>query len=185
MHPWYNVRKVAQVVAFFASKEGGTINVLKLAKLLYLSDRQNMKEYDFPITYDDFVSMPNGPVNSITLDYINGTRYHGIMQWQEFIDGRTNYDISATRVFEERELNELSRADLGTLNAIWQKFGHMNKYQLVEWTHRNCGEWRDPDGSSEPIEYVRVFEGLNKENAEELAHDIETEKALSTAFAVE
>src|SRR6478672_1543419 len=36
--PGYNVRKAAQVTAFFAKKEGGAIEVLKVAKLLYLAD---------------------------------------------------------------------------------------------------------------------------------------------------
>ena len=45
----YSARKAAQVAAFFAIKEGGAINVLKLAKLLYLSDREHLSQYDFPI----------------------------------------------------------------------------------------------------------------------------------------
>jgi hypothetical protein len=54
--PDYNVRKAAQVTAFFAKKQGGAIDVLKVAKLLYCS----------------IVSMPHGPVTSMTLNYING-----------------------------------------------------------------------------------------------------------------
>ncbi len=32
--PWFNVRKAAQIAAFFAGKEGKRIQVLKLAKLI-------------------------------------------------------------------------------------------------------------------------------------------------------
>ena len=50
--PGYNVRKAAQVVAFFAIRQGGRINVLKLSKLVYLSDRAFVEKYDVPILYD-------------------------------------------------------------------------------------------------------------------------------------
>src|SRR6266480_1606796 len=49
MRPWFNVRKAAQMAAFFAKQEGGTINVLKLVKLVYLANRAAMEKYDFPL----------------------------------------------------------------------------------------------------------------------------------------
>ncbi|MGA9893403.1 MAG: type II toxin-antitoxin system antitoxin SocA domain-containing protein, partial [Xanthobacteraceae bacterium] len=70
--PGYNVRKAAQITAFFAKKEGGSIAVLKVAKLLYLADREFMAAYDLPMLFDELVSMPHGPVTSNTLNYING-----------------------------------------------------------------------------------------------------------------
>ncbi len=69
---WYNARKAAQVAAFFALSEGGKINVLKLVKLIYLADRSAMEAFEAPILNDKFVSMDHGPVNSITLNLING-----------------------------------------------------------------------------------------------------------------
>jgi Protein of unknown function (DUF4065) len=64
---WFNVKKAAQVAAFFALKQGGQIHVLKLTKLVYLSDREFMDRYDIPITGDKLVSMDHGPVNSVII----------------------------------------------------------------------------------------------------------------------
>ena len=47
--PGYDVRKAAQVAAFFAIKAGGKINKLRLVKLIYLADRQFMIRYDEPM----------------------------------------------------------------------------------------------------------------------------------------
>src|SRR5713101_1329927 len=83
MKPWFNVRKAAQVVAFFAQKQGGSINVLKLVKLIYLANRLAMERFVFPLLNDNLVSMDHGPVNSLTFDYING--YHDRAAWKEFV----------------------------------------------------------------------------------------------------
>src|SRR5215469_9113792 len=90
--PGYNIRKAAQVTAFFASKAGGSVEVLKVAKLLYLADREFMSRYDFPILFDCLVSMPHGPVTSLTLNYINGLegeRDH----WDEFVEARAGNNV--------------------------------------------------------------------------------------------
>ena len=53
----YKERKAAQVAAYFALKEQGSINVLKLAKLLYLAERESMRLFDEPMFFDRLVSM--------------------------------------------------------------------------------------------------------------------------------
>ena len=53
----YKERKAAQTAAFFALRSGGSINILKLAKLLYLAERESMEKFDEPLFYDRLVSM--------------------------------------------------------------------------------------------------------------------------------
>lgn len=60
------------MVAFFAIKAGGLINILRATKLVYLADRLSMEKRDHAITGDNYVSMPFGPVNTNTYDYMNG-----------------------------------------------------------------------------------------------------------------
>lgn len=69
----YDVTKAAQVIAFFALKQGGSINVLKVTKLAYLAERECMARYDEPMFYDELASLPEGPVPSITLNLMNGS----------------------------------------------------------------------------------------------------------------
>jgi len=61
MTPWFKVRKAAQVGAYFAFQQGGSINLMKLVKLVYLANRNAMAKYDYPIFDDHMVSMPHGP----------------------------------------------------------------------------------------------------------------------------
>lgn len=173
----YNERKAAQVAAYFALRSGGTINVLKLAKLLYLAERESMARFDEPMFYDRLVSMDHGPVTSITLNNLNGLGQSEA--WSQFVSGREGYQVGAVGDLTIDQLDELSRADLRILDHLWQSFGAMSGYQLRDWTHKNCPEWEDPHGSSEPIPHNRVFKFLGKQDANDLAEAIHERRNLA------
>lgn len=181
--PGYNVRKAAQVTAFFTKKQGGTIEVLKLAKLLYLADREFMSLYDFPILFDYLVSMPHGPVTSMTLNYINGmeeNRDH----WNDFVVGRERNTVGLVRQdISFDELDELSDAEAHVLDTVWDKFGHMSAWDIRNYTHKHCPEWEDPQGSSSPIPYERVLKFLGKEDSTEIANEIDSLRSLDKSLA--
>lgn len=178
--PGYNVKKAAQVAAFFAIKEGGEIEVLKLAKLIYLADREFLNRYDSPILYDRLVSMPHGPVNSLTLNYINGM-IQDRENWDPFVSDRSGYRVGL-RIdnLQQEALTELSRAEIAVLSDIWSQFGHLHSWQVRDYTHFNCPEWVDPDGSSNPIRYERLLECLNKDPR--IAESIEEDRALAESL---
>ena len=181
--PGYNVRKAAQVTAFFAKKQGGSIEVLKLAKLLYLADREFMARYDFPILFDHLVSMPHGPVTSLTLSYINGLEPERD-QWDDYVVGRERNTIGIARQsLSFEELDELSDAEVHVLDTTWDQFGHMTSWQLRNYTHEHCKEWEDPHGSSNPIPYERVLKFLGKENGADIAEEIDSLRSLDKSLA--
>jgi uncharacterized phage-associated protein len=183
MTPWFNTRKAAQVVAFFALREGGSINVLKATKLVYLADRRNLEKFDFPITGDNFVSMDHGPVNSLTYECINGMQGER-PDWEQFVTDRSGYNVGlAYENLTESDLDQLSEAELETLAEIWEQFGGMTKYQVRDWTHDHCPEWEDPHGSSAPIPFSRVLKYLGKGTADELEALIKSERKVAASFA--
>lgn len=182
----FTVRKVAQMAAYFADEQGGRINILKLMKLLYLADRESMSRYGAPISFDQLVSMDQGPVLSRTLDLINGSYPNNMMaDWEEWISGREHYQVERNRDVERSDLDFLSDADLEVLAAVWRRFGQMNQWELRDYTHQHLPEWKDPNGSSIPIAHTDIFIALGKElgEAEELASDINVEHDLDRAFA--
>ena len=168
----YNARKAAHAAAFFAIKSGGQINVLKLAKLLYLAERECMSRFDEPMFYDFLVSMDHGPVTSVTLNAVNGL--NEIPEWTSVMSHRAGYDIGLVAASTAvDDLDELSRADVQILEYLWTKFGRMNQFQIRDFTHEACKEWRNPNGSSIPIAHRDVFAALGKANPDALAGDIE------------
>lgn len=174
----FDIRKAAQVAAYFAKAEGGSINVLKLTKLIYLADRKFLERYDATIINDRFVSMDHGPVNSATLNYINGCA-EDRDNWEQFIADRERHMVALARPdLSVDDLGALSDAEIEVLNEIWREFGHMGRFQIADWTHDNCPEWEDPQGSSNPISFATLLAHLHKAHAREIEQQIETERRL-------
>ncbi len=183
MRSWFNSRKAAQVAAFFAMCSGGAINILKLVKLIYLANRSFMEKYDCVIFNDRLVSMDHGPVSSITLNYLNGYVYDR-EDWKDFVSDRENYLVGLARdSLTKEDLDELSKAEFAVLKEVWGRFGHMDQWQICDWTHDNCPEWENPHGSSERIPYERVFKYLGKKHSDELAEKVESERSLDELFS--
>jgi uncharacterized phage-associated protein len=180
----YNVRKAAQVVAYLANKAPhARLNILKAIKLIYLADRESMRQSGFPILDETHVSMPQGPVNSTTLRFANGELEH--LDWSKLIADRANHDLSATAEGQACDWDELSEAELQVLDKVWQDFGHMSQFALRDWTHdaANLPEWEDPNGSSTPIPLRRILQSLAVENAEAHSQAIEDQRQINQLLA--
>ena len=181
----FNERKVAQMAAFLLGKGGDRMPHLKLMKLLYLSDREAMERYGFPISGDCIVAMPHGLVLSMTLNLMDGDVESLPGGWDSLISDKENYELSLKGSVTRSDLDELSQADIDVLEAVWARFGHMGKYEIRDYTHDHCPEWTDPNGSSNPIPYEKVFRamGRSQDVAAELGARIEAERSLDKIFA--
>lgn len=166
----YDPRKAAQTIAYLAVKNGRRpLNILKAVKLVYLADRESVRRSGFPIQDEPHYSMPHGPVNSSTYNHIKGeVPPEAAEGWSEFLKDRTNHRVGlVNRDIDPEDLDELSEADIAVLDAVWEEFGHMTQWQLVDWTHdpHNVPEWEDPHGSSSFIPLRRMMDALGIENA--------------------
>lgn len=181
----FNEQKAAQMAAFFLQQAGGRGNVLKLMKLLYLSDRESMNRYGEPITYDAMVAMKHGPVLSRVLECINGFQHSERGGWEDWVSDRENHNVSLKHTFERDDLDELSDADIEVMASVWQQFGSMNEWKLSQYTHDYCSEWQDPNDSAVPIAYRDVFIALGKnaDVANDLQENIIASKQVSRLFA--
>lgn len=174
----FTARKVAQMAAVIAKTQGGTINVLKLVKLLYLADREALGRYGFPISFDNVVAMPHGPVLSKTLDLINGFVDGPTgAQWDEWIGDREDHNVTSRRDFSRADLDELSDADLEVISDVIAQFGKWDQWTLRDYTH-GLKEWRDPNGSrvAIPDEEILIALGRGAKEAAALAHEIQTQR---------
>lgn len=153
----FNERKATQAAAHIIKFYKGTLSYLKLIKLLYLADRKALIETGSPITGDKMVAMPKGPVLSMVYDLITwGERESGY--WREYISEPTHYNVSLVK--DNPENDELSKYELGILDDINEKLGHLDKWQLVDLTHE-LPEWEDPKGSSYPIPPEKILQVEN------------------------
>ena len=165
MSSLFNEKKAAEVAAYFlvrASKPKKIITLLKLMKLMYLSERLSYQKFGHPIIGDALVSMPHGPVLSKTLDLMNVGSSKKLSPWVRLISDKSNRDMSLKEKLTIDDLRELSDADLEVLKTIWNDFGQRSASTLRNYTHdpKNCPEWQDPDGSSVPIQLETLLEKI-------------------------
>lgn len=165
----FRSKKAAQVSAFFASQAGGTIEKLKLIKLIYLAERLFIEKYGQPMLFDEFYSLKHGPICSSTLDGINGNLKED--EWSLYLD-RSGNKISNAVTTDRNDLDEISDAEMDVLGSIWESFGFMTPSQIRNYTHRNCPEYREVNDGRLPISYKEVFEALNFDQADILADEI-------------
>jgi uncharacterized phage-associated protein len=169
---FYNERKTTQAAAFLIDLATGSLNYMVLIKLLYLADREALIERGMPITGDRMVSMPHGPVLSQVLDEIHlgaGVDRHSV--WYQSITEPVNHSVSLT---SPAESDELSEYETGLLQRTFEKFGGMNQWALVEFTH-SLPEWTDPRGSSLPIDPTTILrlEGKSEDDIEAVVREAE------------
>lgn len=175
----YNPRKAAQVVAFFALKQDRCpLNVVKAVKLVYLADRENINRFGFPILDERRVSMKHGPVNSFTYDHIKGeVPPENDCGWSEFVSDRSGHNVGlASDDIDIDDLDELSDAEIQTLEAVWEKFGGLDQWALVRLTHdpNVIPEWRDPKSTvSRVISLSAIMEALEIPEFRKHAAEIE------------
>ncbi len=181
----FNERKVAQIAAFFLGQlRERRMAHLKLMKLMYLSDREAVRAFGRTISGDRLVSMPQGPVLSQTLNLMDGDVESQPGGWEEWISDKDNHELSLRQPLEVTALDELAPAEIDVLKAVWEKFGAMGKWEIRDWTHQNCAEWRDPKGSSFPIQYEALARavGFDDDSAKELALQIHAEQEIDRLF---
>lgn len=188
--PYFNERKAAQAAAYLLYRGGGRLPVIKLVKLLYLAERLSLQRYGEPLTGDRLVSMPHGPVLSLTYGLIQGAYSPSEGGWDAWVADRSGHDVeladSSMIRSPEQDLTALSDSDLEVLAETWTSFGHWEKFKLRDYTHSGaCPEWRDPAGSSAPIGYAELLRatGYAAEDAQALAARITERQALAASMA--
>jgi uncharacterized phage-associated protein len=180
----YNPAKAAHIIAYLALKTPGrTINMLKAIKLVYIADRESLRRFAIPMLDEPRFSLPKGPANSLTCEHARGeTVSHG---WSAVLDDRADHMIGVKKGIVVDDLDELSDAEIETLDQVWAKFGAMDQWALVDWTHnsKNLPEWEDPGLSSTPIPLERILLALGFEDPAEHAQFLRDRSDISTLIA--
>ncbi|RYY18163.1 MAG: DUF4065 domain-containing protein [Alphaproteobacteria bacterium] len=182
----YNVRKAAQVIAYFALKQGGrAIDVVKAVKLTYLADRESLRRWGMPLLHEPHVALAQGPVNQTTLDYINGKRADPA-GWSRIIAPREGNTVAVQTGLAAADLDEFSRAELEVLEQTWERYGSFKAAQLVGWTHNsaNVPEWTKPrdDHKSTPIPLFEILRAVAFPDPEAAIERIEAQRDAERAF---
>ena len=156
-----NIEKLIQACNYLVKRNGISLNYTKLIKLLYLADKESLKGSMQTITGDTYVSMDSGPVLSQLYDLIKGCYKDQNAQnlWNSrFI--KDGYEIVAAT--DRIPQGELSVFEMQILDQKYDEFKDYNFQEMIEYVHRHCPEWKDPQGSSIPIQPEEILESIGR-----------------------
>ena len=137
----FDYKKATQGLNHFALKAGGQISKLKALKLIYLADRYHLRKYGRLITNDIYFAMNLGPVPSGVKDIAEASRFLGKKEKDyapKYLTAKTAYNLQSVKPVDE---SVFSDSDIEALDFIWNKFGHLKRYQLADLTHK-YPEWK-------------------------------------------
>jgi hypothetical protein len=140
----FNLPKTTEAACLLLEREGGTMNILKLVKLVYLLDRLALERVGVPVAGGTCFSMQNGPVNSALLDLINAGSLWGEKddKWERYISDRSGHEVKLRR---KPKVQHLSPFELELVDEIYKIHGHRDQWALVKWCHKHCKEWTPLD----------------------------------------
>lgn len=162
--------KAAEVVSIFVALSGATIEKLKLVKLIYLAEREHLRNYEEPITWDEFFSLPHGPVASGSLNCIDGIIYSDLMSHYFVSQGRRN--IHAKRNFSADDCVALNECEIETVRAVWNAHGKKTASQLRNYTHQECPEYFELEYGRRPISYCDILKAVGNPDADQISEEI-------------
>ena len=195
----FDPEKTVQAAAFLIKlNQPEPMNYMGLLKMLYIADRHALELMDWPITGDKYFSLQYGPVLSGVLDMAKEKRVRDsivrktscqnpLVVWRRHI-ARVDKDA------QEKKYTLVLVSDPGTellceeeeriLKEVYQKFGHLDPFKVVEWTH-DLPEWRNPGKSRLEIDIEELLRYLHKTDDEimDISNSIDCNRQIDEVLA--
>ncbi len=151
------------------------MNYMRLLKLLYIADRESLKDKGRPITGDRVLAMERGPVPGGVYNLIRG-HHMETPRWGKYFSV-DRYEISFAA--EEPGVDELNRYELETLEKISRRYEDKDEWDMVEITHK-FQEWikNNPGSSSRPIQLEDILEAVGR--SKDLGEILQDEEQRAT-----
>lgn len=161
IHFPFDETKATQVVAHLINKSGGKLNYLLATKILYTIDRTSLANWGKPVVGGSYCSLPKGPVISEAYDLMKTSKEGEISNfWTAHIVTK-NYDLHLKK---GPGRSELSEAEVQLVDDVHAMLANRNRWDVVRWTHDEFQEWKNPKGSSKPIEVAAILRAVGKKS---------------------
>jgi uncharacterized phage-associated protein len=164
----FDYKKAVQAINYFAKKEGGKIDKLKLIKLIYFADRYHIRKYGRPIINDTYLAMPLGAVGSSTKDIVDSSRF---LAEEECSYAKGFFHTAGNSVTSIADIDSdvFSKSDIEALDFSYNVFGSYKAPYLVNICHK-YPEWekfkelfKSKETTRESMNYLDFFDNPKNE----------------------
>ena len=148
----YDRNKATQAILWLLHRHGGSMDKLKLVKLLFYADREHLARYGRPIVGGQYWAMDLGPVSGELKTHVDSATAEAALPFE----GRGDYEFIAKEPPNE---DELSESDMEILDEIYSQYSHIDSIKLSTMTHElNVYKKNKPErGSRKPVSYEDFF----------------------------
>ena len=173
----FNERKAAAAAAFLLEREDGTMDYMRLVKLLYLAERESLARLSHPISGDVYYALDQGPILSRVLDLC---KYKSSGPWAAQIE---RSGLWAVRLRKPPDLGPLSAAGMAILEDVAKRFHERDQWDLSTLMH-GFPEWKDPRGTRLEIlpEDILTAVGKTPEQIQEILDEVVEDTQVDAAF---
>lgn len=158
----FNRRKATQEAALLLSlAEGKKMPYLKLIKLMYIADRESIKEHGFPISGDAPFALKDGPILS---DITNCVREVACPdEWTVHISTKDK-DVE---LISDPGDDLLSRYEAAKLTEVFNRYKDYDQWKLRDLTHEFAEYIKNKPGKlslrqSNPIPLSDIVEAVGR-----------------------
>jgi len=150
----FEIKKAIAATAHLLELRNGSDDIFFLIKKLYYADRIALIGWGKTITGDSLVSMDSGPVVSTIYDLMKGKgKEENLILWKDVICKGKGHSFFLRK---QADKDVLSQRELTALESSHQTIGSI-RGKVSDWLHRNCPEWKNPNGSSIPIDPSQIL----------------------------
>lgn len=169
----FDFEKALQAVGvILQNTPGRSMEYLRLLKLLYIADRESLKETGRPITGDAVYAMDHGPVLSEVYSAIEDRSRHS-RAWNLFME-RDGYTITST---DNPGIGKLSRYEIEKLQDVTDRHRSKGTFALVRLTH-TYSEWeknyRSGTSTKIPMRDILIALEFSDEKINKILNDAES-----------
>ena len=163
-------------------RDRGPTDRLRLLKLLYIADREALKQRGSPILGGLLVAMKHGPLHSEVYDLIKGS-HASEGEWSACFQSQGN----TISMIHDPGRMDLSPFEIDLLNATADRYQDVDTWELSELTH-DFREWIDSfqKGTARPIDAEQILKALefSEEEIAGIMHEADSHSQLIQRLGV-
>jgi len=164
-HQKFDIDTTIAALLYLTHKASGKIDLYALVKLMYFADKEHFHNWAHTITGDTFARLPHGSTGSNTLDILSAARGDRKRTKEDIKFAQRFFKIEkkdAVIALENPNMDVLSKAEVKTLEAIYQQHGDKSFKELKALAHDKAYK--------KSLDHFMTYKDLAEDNEELLDH---------------
>lgn len=160
----FDPHKAIQAAGVLLRHERNRMSYIRLLKLLYIADRDLIRETGMPLLGSKSVAMDNGPLHTDIYNLIKGVHEQTPL-WSKFFSTK-GYQIETV---DQPDNGLLSQAEISKLNEISDKYAPFTDVDICNQMTHSFDEWRKNyrAGTSQPIQIEDILDAVGRSGDKE------------------